>query len=257
MSDRIRILIADDDANVAKAINRLLQVEKYECDCVPDGDSTLERMRVQDYNLLIADIGMPGNDGLELVRKAATAARGMPVILITGQPSIETAVNAVELPVFAYVLKPFDPELLIHRVRAGVKWNQAYQAIAATEARLAESITNTAMMNSLMAASNEGTTDVRVQSFFAQTLGSIAGAIMDLNQLFNAMTADSRKELSCNILGCPRAKEVEESLANAVEVLRASKEKCKSKEIATLRRSLENELLNHRRRIGSPETQVL
>jgi DNA-binding response OmpR family regulator len=257
MSAKPRVLIADDDQNVSMAIRRSLEEESYQCDCVPDGETALASLRIHDYNLLIADIRMPGNDGLQLVQKAAKTAPGVPVILITGNPSVETAIDAMKLPVFAYVLKPFELETLLQPVRAAVRWNQAYRVFDATEARIAETMANTAMMHGIMASSKEGVADVRLHSFFAQTLGTVAGAIMDLNQLFVAMNTHQNPEFACSILGCPRAKEVENSLVKAVGILRASKEVCKSKEIAAIRRSLENELLAHRARKESDTSKVL
>ena len=72
------------------------------------------------YDLLIADIRMPGNVNLDLLSHVAHAHSAVPVILVTGFPSLDTAIRAIELPVIAYLVKPIDFDSFLPRVRAAV-----------------------------------------------------------------------------------------------------------------------------------------
>ena len=78
------ILIADDEETFLRSTARLLHREGYDCDCALDADRAVEMLRTGRYDLLIADIKMPGNPNLKLVRDVQQLAAGMPVILVTG-----------------------------------------------------------------------------------------------------------------------------------------------------------------------------
>ena len=108
-----RILIADDEKTFLAAMAQLLCNEGFECDCAEDATEVLEKLSKKTYDLLIADIKMPGNSNLELIRQLSQTAPAVSIILVTGYPSQQTAIEAVQLPVAAYLVKPVDfPQLL-------------------------------------------------------------------------------------------------------------------------------------------------
>jgi DNA-binding response OmpR family regulator len=257
MAFTARILIADDDDKVLKSTAVLLREAGYICDSVQDGESAVALISEREFNLMVTDIRMPGNTELQLVKKATELEPGLPVILMTAYPTVESAIIAIELPVFAYVQKPFEGEEMLSKVRGAVKWNQAYKAIKSAEQHLAESVANTSQIQGMMAASKQGTLEARVQSFFSQTLGSMAAAMMDLNLLFQALQVDPRPEAACTILDCPHTKVIEDALADAVAILRDTKDKFRSKELAALRRKLENLLEDQRRNFRATEGSSL
>ncbi|MFL5520546.1 MAG: response regulator, partial [Gemmatimonadales bacterium] len=98
-----RILFADDEATFLKATADLLRREGYEVDEVPDGACAMEKVAAGPYDLLITDLEMPGNSDLQLVRAIAEKSGGLPVIILTGYPSVRSAVASIELPVAAYL----------------------------------------------------------------------------------------------------------------------------------------------------------
>jgi CheY-like chemotaxis protein len=101
-------LIADDEETFLLSTADLLRREGYHCDCAPDGKRAAEMLGKGEYDLLIADIKMPGNGNLELVREMPRLAEGLPVILVTGYPSLKTAMESFQLPVAAYLPKPVE-----------------------------------------------------------------------------------------------------------------------------------------------------
>jgi len=103
-----RILIADDESTFSKATADLLRLRGYECHCVATADEVLASLDRQPWDLLISDIRMPGNAHLELIHRLQTLATTLPVILVTGYPSIDSAVESLSLPVVGYLIKPFD-----------------------------------------------------------------------------------------------------------------------------------------------------
>jgi len=116
-----RILIADDEEIFLNSTADLLRREGYECGCAPDAIVAAELLRSNDYDLLIADIKMEGNFELEFIQDLPQIAAGMPVILVTGYPSLKTAIQSVQLPVVAYLVKPFEFKELLEQVQKSIK----------------------------------------------------------------------------------------------------------------------------------------
>ena len=116
-----RILIADDEEIFLNSMADLLRREGYECGCAPNAIVAAELLRSNDYDLLIADIKMEGNFELEFIQDLPQIATGMPVILVTGYPSMKSAIQSVQLPVVAYLVKPFEFKELLEQVQKSIK----------------------------------------------------------------------------------------------------------------------------------------
>lgn len=122
MSQPLRLLLADDEETFLRATIELLRDEGYACDGATDGFRALGLLAARRYDLLIADLEMPGNLQFELIEQVELIAPGMPVIVVTGYPTLGSAIRAVELPVVAYLVKPFDfSELLKHVQKASLR----------------------------------------------------------------------------------------------------------------------------------------
>lgn len=102
-----RVLVADDEASIRELLGKTLALAEYHVDSVPDGRAALERLRLDNYDLLIADLRMPGVDGLQLIREARRFNANLKVIIITGYSSESAAIEAVNLGVNGYLTKPF------------------------------------------------------------------------------------------------------------------------------------------------------
>jgi excisionase family DNA binding protein len=106
-NDRPRILVVDDEASIRDLLSKTLALAEYDVDTAPDGRSALERLRLYPYDLLIADLRMPGIDGLAVIREAKRLNADLPVIIITGYSTEAAAIEAVNLGVAGYLTKPF------------------------------------------------------------------------------------------------------------------------------------------------------
>ena len=96
---RPRVLVVDDEASIRDLLAKTLALAEYDVDVAPDGRSALERMRLYPYDLLIADLKMPGMDGLTVIREAKRYKADLPVIIITGFSTESSAIEAVNLGV--------------------------------------------------------------------------------------------------------------------------------------------------------------
>jgi excisionase family DNA binding protein len=116
---RPRVLVADDEASIRELLSKTLALAEYEVDTAPDGRAAIERLRLGRYDLLIADLKMPGLDGLSLIREARRLRTDLPVIIITGFSTESSAIEAVNLGVAGYLTKPFRvPQVLAAAARA-------------------------------------------------------------------------------------------------------------------------------------------
>src|SRR6202008_15090 len=116
---RPRVLVVDDEASIRDLLAKTLALAEYDVDVAPDGRSALDRMRMYPYDLLIADLKMPGMDGLTLIREAKRYKPDLPVIIITGFSTESSAIEAVNLGVVGYLTKPFRvPQVLAAAAKA-------------------------------------------------------------------------------------------------------------------------------------------
>jgi excisionase family DNA binding protein len=117
--DRPRVLVVDDEASIRELLSKTLALAEYDVDTAPDGRAAIERLRLGHYDLLIADLKMPGLDGLSLIREAKRLKADLPVIIITGFSTESSAIEAVNLGVAGYLTKPFRvPQVLAAAARA-------------------------------------------------------------------------------------------------------------------------------------------
>jgi EAL domain-containing protein (putative c-di-GMP-specific phosphodiesterase class I) len=109
-----RVLLVDDDEVLLRSYARSLTSDGYHCEMCFDGESAVEAIRAGSYDLVLSDIDMPRLGGLALLERIRAHDLDVPVILITGSPSLETAMAAVEHGALRYLPKPVEP----HRLRS-------------------------------------------------------------------------------------------------------------------------------------------
>jgi DNA-binding response OmpR family regulator len=231
-----RILLADDDETFTHAAAELLRREGYECDTVADGAAALARSKERPFDLLIADLEMPGNGDLKLVRDIAGEHGGLPVIILTGYPTVQSAVACIELPVAAYLTKPIDFPLLTQKVRGAVSRFRSYQLMQSTETRLKNYREEFSTAAAALPATGASSVDV----FLALTLRNVMGSLTDLEQLGKALSAPQPVQAhACQLLNCPRGAQLHAAVVEAIRVLEETKSSFKSKTLADLRQQLE------------------
>lgn len=112
-----KILIVDDEKSIRKTLRDILEFEKYEVDEAVDGLDCLVKIQQNKYDILILDIKMPKMDGMEALERVQILAPDMPVIMISGHATIDTAVEAVKKGAFDFISKPPDLNRLLITIR--------------------------------------------------------------------------------------------------------------------------------------------
>ena len=117
MSDRARILIVDDEEAMRDACRQVLAPEGLALKEASSGVGVLEMIRHESFDLVILDLKMPGMDGMEILRRLQQESPDTATIVITGYPSVESAVEAMKLGAADFLPKPFTPDVLRLTVR--------------------------------------------------------------------------------------------------------------------------------------------
>lgn len=121
-----KILLIDDDVLVLKTISNLLQSHGYQVVGCKSGDEGIEKFKNERFNLIVADVRLPGKDGIETVRRMREIESRQeisitPVIMITGYASEDKPIQAIKLNVRDYILKPFDNNVLLKSIESCLK----------------------------------------------------------------------------------------------------------------------------------------
>jgi DNA-binding NarL/FixJ family response regulator len=181
MSEVGHILIADDEELFLHSTAALLRREGYACTCAPDAATVAALLREAPYDLLIADIKMPGNRNLELIRELPRIAEGLSVILVTGHPSLQSAIQSIQLPVVAYLVKPLDFEDLQAEVQSAIERARTYRAVRGMQQRVQGWYQDLEGLSQWMRTRPEGAaTDV--DAFVALTLGNLGSCLAELRR---------------------------------------------------------------------------
>ncbi len=111
-----RILIVDDEKTARKSLTDILKLEGYQVEAKEDGESALQAVTEEDYDLMLLDIKMPGMSGLEVLEKVVDIAPDCKVVLLTAHGSMESAIEAVRHGAHDYLLKPASPNDILGTV---------------------------------------------------------------------------------------------------------------------------------------------
>jgi DNA-binding response OmpR family regulator len=233
MNQAGRIIIADDDDAFRETLACFLRKHGYECICAPDSTTAVELLGASEFDLLIADIQMPGNDNLELIRELPRVAAGLPVVLLTGHPSMESAVESVRLPVVAYLLKPPNLDELRAVVHQSIERHRTYRIVTANRQRLQTWLSDLTRLEELLRDSPENAVGSSVHYYLALTFQNQLMSLLDLKQVIQALADKEGKVDAVKQLF------LVEALREAIEVLAKTRQSFKSKELGDLRRKLE------------------
>ena len=116
-----RILIVDDDENIRKVLETILEDEGYTVESADTAKKGIEKSEKSFYNLALIDVRLPDMEGIELLAKMRDTKPKMRKIIITGYPTLQNAVAAVNKGADAYVMKPFDVEKILQTIRDQLK----------------------------------------------------------------------------------------------------------------------------------------
>lgn len=229
-ASRGRILFADDEPDVRSALSKLLHVHGFVCTSVASGGEALDQLRHEEFDALISDIRMPGNDDLSLIESIPQIVAGLPVVLLTGAPTVETAARSLRLPVVAYLTKPADFNDLVRILDEAILKYRAFRAMSAEQRHLKD------WERELEAIIEQCHTpgvqpNGSMSHYLELTLRHVIRVLVELEQ--TARATEKSSDHAAQLF------DREIALRRTVDVLRRTKQSFKSKELAELRKELE------------------
>ncbi len=117
----MRILLVEDDPMIGEAVSIALRDAAYAVDWVDNGPTASTVLSHGEHQAVLLDLGLPGRDGLEVLRRLRHAGVGVPVIIITARDGVESRVAGLDLGADDYLVKPFDVAELLARLRAVIR----------------------------------------------------------------------------------------------------------------------------------------
>ncbi|MDP3250503.1 MAG: response regulator transcription factor [Hydrogenophaga sp.] len=114
----MRLLLVEDDTMIGEAVLDLLRAEHYAVDWVRDGEMALTAAKSLQYDLVLLDLGLPRRDGLEVLRELRARKDRVPVLIATARDSVQQRVQGLDAGADDYILKPYDLDELLARIRA-------------------------------------------------------------------------------------------------------------------------------------------
>ncbi|MCG8605453.1 response regulator, partial [bacterium] len=230
MTENGRIVIVDTDSTFLESTARLLNEDGYGCECIHNVADALPAISREKIGLLVADTTMPGNQDLELVLKAVDINDQLPIILVSKTPSLECAVQAIRLPVIAYLTKPLVAKEFLKMIAFAMDRFKLHQILAESRQQLIDRIGELDNLGNALRTSS--TTSHAINSFLITTLQNVFNSLSQLQLIQEIQTSNGFEQDS-------RFSESIIALIETVEVLKQSKLAFKSKELASLRKKLE------------------
>ena len=231
--DHGAVLLADDDESFRESLARLLRRQGYECCGAADAPACRRLLRERPFDVLLADIHMPGNDSLELIADLPQLAPGLPVILQTGQPAVDTAARSVRLAVMAYLPKPPDLQELFSVLRQAVAQSRRLRAVRAGRQHLQAWAADLAPIEASLASPHGLGAAESAQDYLRVTLRNL---MLQLAELDRTVAVWSRFDEQAADL---RQLDLIAAIRRSVEVLEKTRQNFKSKELGELRKHLQ------------------
>lgn len=124
----MKLLFAEDERSLSRAITHILEKNCYSVDAVYDGQTALDYLENGDYDGIILDIMMPKVDGITVLRELRSKGNHVPVLMLTAKAEIDDKVLGLDTGANDYLTKPFDTKELLARIRAMTRGNRAVDA---------------------------------------------------------------------------------------------------------------------------------
>ena len=124
MDERARILVVDDDESIRKTLAAILEEEGYDADTAENGKEAIQKTNARFYNLALVDIRLPDMEGVKLLTTMKETTPKMIKIIVTGYPSMQNVIAAVNKNADAYLVKPLDIPILLKTIREHLRKQQ-------------------------------------------------------------------------------------------------------------------------------------
>jgi CheY-like chemotaxis protein len=252
-----RVLLADDEETFRLSTARILEQEGYRCDCARDSQEA-GRLLASHHDALIADIRMSGNMQFEFLRDVRSRFPLLPIVIVTGYPSVETAVEALRLSCMEYLLKPVDRPDLLRAVGHAVKQTSVLRMTAAVREETSRLLASLEQLQNHVPRPGSGLNERELawhlDTFLAQSFAQMAVLSSGIRSALTSLVQGRAQAPTdiCRMMRCPRLDAYREALKGTVEVLERTKRSFRSKDLGVLRSEVQGLLDADAREMNRP-----
>ncbi len=243
MDPGARVLIADDEEIFLQPTSLFLRNHGFVCDCVQSTEEAAAALARNSYDLLIIDINMPGNTNLEFLRNRPQFSSFLPVIIVTGYPTLNTAVESLRLAVVDYITKPLDLPDFLDTVTSAIEKAKVVRVMRDAREGFGTWLdqVNQMEVSLLSRNSGKGSASGALDWYLGeeiQRFANLSVSLVNAVQTLKRGLPEGKTDV-CTLMNCSRLAALERGLRETVEILVKTKSSFKSKELADLRKKLE------------------
>lgn len=229
-----RILFADDDEPFRLGLGKRLIKAGFECAFAGCASEAADLLKAGNYDVFLSDINMPGNAGLELIETVPAIRDGLPIILLTGNPTVETAMKSVNLRVTAYLTKPPDFDELCTLIRSAVVDGRDVRVLKDSRLRLQDWDKEIEHIQKLILQATGSGREAVMQSYLRLALRNLVVGLVELEYLL----VQEGQRLGTDVV--LQKQELLGAVHKTIRTLEKTRDHFKSKELGELRKELEN-----------------
>lgn len=238
MATKGLVLLVDDDAHVLRSESERLKRLGFDSVTADRPEAAWQALAANDADVVITDIHMPGNEGLGFQRELAQTHPGLPVIIITGEPALETACEALSLGVRAYLVKPFSTAQLSAELDAAMAIRRLSRSLLGARHLLDECQAKVSKAEALLAGKTS--TAQAETAFLDVMLWHVVSATADLCRFVADASAAREDEPHAALASAVSLSDLVGALHETVATLDRTKSLFKSKDLGALRRNIED-----------------
>lgn len=233
----LRVLLADDEAPFRQTTARLLERKGFFCEQVSSAQEAIDHLSLNEVDVLVADIKMPGNDRLELIGQLRRMDTPPGIILVTGYPSVDTAVTSLSNGVHAYLVKPFElDDLYTQIIDAGAR-TRFLRRLRRQQHELSHQIRHLEEMQQAVCGNGAPDLDQTVSDYLASLMVVLADTALEASSLLTCI--NNGKQPVRAVSRHPELDTYRTAVHECIAVLERTKTAFKSKELALLRKQLQ------------------
>ena len=124
---KIRVLLVDDEKEFVESLSERLELRLFEVKTCFNGDDALRLLQQEDVDVIILDVLMPGKDGIATLTEIKKIKPLTQVIMLTGNATVETAINGMKLGAYDYLMKPTETETLVNKINSAAKLKREHE----------------------------------------------------------------------------------------------------------------------------------
>ncbi|MBN2341073.1 MAG: response regulator [Deltaproteobacteria bacterium] len=244
MKTSVSVLVVDDDMSMRELCRSMLYPKGWQSQGAETAEEA-KRLLQGDarFDVMVCDLVMPGNEDMIFVKWVYKQFPTLPMVIITGQPSFDSAIESVRLAVVDYLVKPFSKEAFLNAVSRAAARGDVGTVISHAGENIRKWSDEVDVICNDISRDGANSKDA-LQSYFHMTLKNMAGCIADLQNaaLLASTQANPCEKGPCRYFNCTRFTKNVAIVQDAISVLESTRKSFKSKELQQLRERLQDAL---------------